>query len=57
MTSLKGYGVCVTEGQAVNLSSTLHLLFSCIVHLLYTGIQLILQLCPGVVSRYPTPKS
>lgn len=53
MTSPKGYGVCVTERQAGNLGSTLHLLFSWIVHLLYTGM----QTYSAAVSKRPTPKS
>lgn len=38
LTSPRAHGVCVTERQAGNLGNTVHLLYSRIVHLLYTGI-------------------
>lgn len=53
LTSPKGYGACVTERQAGNLGSTVQLLYSWIVHLLYTGI----QTYSAAVSRLLTPKS
>lgn len=53
LTSPKEYGDCVTERQAGTLGSTVHLLCSGIVHLLYTGI----QTYSAAVSKLLTPKS